>query len=266
VMRLLENIRGKATDDVTIATAMETGKRIKKVTVLVGNCDGFAGNRMAGAKNRQESAMLFEGVPPSRMDKIMEQFGMAMGSYRVGDTVGLDTAEKIATEREKRTGETPPTLKLLRKMVAEGRCGQKTNKGWYTYREGSRDPIEDPIVATYVSQIAQECGISQRSFEDDEIVERCLLAMINEAAKILEEGIASKSSDLDIIFLYGFGFPVGKGGPCFYADTFVGIPKVVAGIRKYEKMYGKEWKICPLLEEMNMKGLGFKNFKNGRLG
>jgi 3-hydroxyacyl-CoA dehydrogenase len=210
VMRLLENVRGAKTNNIAIATATEVGKRIAKLPVLVGNCDGFVGNRMTGKRGPQQEKLLLEGALPQDIDRVMEAYGMAMGPCATGDLAGLDIGAAVRKAR----GTVAPIADAL---VALGRYGQKTSKGWYMYDE-KRTRLVDPAVEAIILDIAEKMQVRRRKIEDAEILERMLLPMVNEGARILEEGVASRAIDIDVIFCNGFGWPAWRGGPMFWAD------------------------------------------------
>jgi 3-hydroxyacyl-CoA dehydrogenase len=210
VMRLLENVRGAKTNNIAIATATEVGKRIAKLPVLVGNCDGFVGNRMTGKRGPQQEKLLLEGALPQDIDRVMEAYGMAMGPCATGDLAGLDIGAAVRKAR----GTVAPIADAL---VALGRYGQKTSKGWYMYDE-KRTRLVDPEVEAIILDIAEKMQVRRRKIEDSEILERMLLPMVNEGARILEEGVAARAIDIDVIFCNGFGWPAWRGGPMFWAD------------------------------------------------
>lgn len=256
VMRLLENVRGAKTSPDVYATAMKVGKTISKVPVLVGVCDGFVGNRMLAKRTRECGFMLEEGALPWQIDKVIYNFGFPMGPYAMGDMAGLDVGWRnrkakfeTLTEREKKCN-------ILDKICEMGRFGQKTGSGFYKYDE-KRNATPDPMIEELIINHSKEVGIPRRNITDQEIVERAIYSMINEGAKILEEGIAARPLDIDVVWLYGYGFPVYLGGPMFYADT-VGIKKVYEAILKYKDMVGAEyWTPSPLIEKLAKEGKGF---------
>jgi len=256
VMRLLENVRGAKTSPDVYATAMKVGKTIGKVPVLVGVCDGFVGNRMLAKRTRECGFLLEEGALPWQIDKVIYNFGFPMGPYAMGDMAGLDVGwrnrkAKFAslTEREKKNT-------ILDKICEMGRFGQKTGSGFYKYDE-KRNATPDPMIEELILNHSKEVGITRRTITEQEIVERAIYAMINEGAKILEEGIAARPLDIDVVWLYGYGFPIYLGGPMFYADT-VGLKKVYDAILKYKDIVGAEfWTPAPLLEKLAREGKGF---------
>jgi 3-hydroxyacyl-CoA dehydrogenase len=259
VMRLLEIVRGKASRPEVIATSMNLAKTLGKVGVLVGNCRGFVGNRMYHPYQREAQFLLEEGATVEEVDRALVDFGFAMGPLAVGDLAGLDVGWRIRKEHKHLTpaGERQP-------MVADalcemGRYGQKTGAGWYRYQQGDRTPQSDPAVQKLIEEASQKAGISRRMISPEEIVERTVYALINEGARILEEGMALRAGDIDIIYVNGYGFPPYRGGPMWYADT-VGLPKVLARIREFEKRHGAMWKPAPLLVRLADAGKKFADF------
>jgi 3-hydroxyacyl-CoA dehydrogenase len=258
VMRLLEIVRGKATNKEVIATCMQLSKKLGKVGVLVGNCRGFVGNRMFGPYRREAQFLVEEGASVEAVDRALYDYGMAMGPLSVGDLAGLDVGWRI--RKEFRHLEKPG----VRQPIAEdrlcelGRYGQKTGAGWYRYDENRR-AIADPEVRRLVNEWATEAGIAQRQIAAEEIVDRCIYALVNEGARILEEGYALRAVDIDIIYLTGYGYPAHRGGPMWYADT-VGLKKVYDRICEFERQHGELWTPAPLLKELALSGKGFKDF------
>jgi 3-hydroxyacyl-CoA dehydrogenase len=245
-MRLLEVVHGARTAPDVIATSMAFGRTAGKLPILVGNCDGFVGNRMLSAYGREAGFLLEEGASPMHVDTALEKFGMAMGPLRVGDLAGLD----IGWAGRKRAAATRPAhlrySRVADRICELGRFGQKTGAGWYRYEAGSRTPIPDPLVDAIIEQCAAEAGIARRTVTDTEIVERTMYALANEGAKILAEGIALRASDIDLVYVNGYGFPAWRGGPMFYADT-VGLDKVAARVREFHAQHGEWWTPAPLL-------------------
>ncbi len=231
VMRLLEVVRGAKTGKDVLATVMQLGKRLKKVAVVSGVCDGFIGNRMLEQYIRQSLFLVDEGAVPQQIDRAMHGFGMAMGPFTMYDMAGMDIGYAI---RQRRYVEKPHLTysRIGDRVVELGRLGQKTGKGWYRYEAGSRTPVADPEIDALIKSYRAELGINPRAISDEEIVQRCVYALINEGAKILEEGIALRASDIDVVYLTGYGFPVRTGGPMFYAQT-VGLDKVVATMQRF---------------------------------
>jgi 3-hydroxyacyl-CoA dehydrogenase len=258
VMRLLEIVRGKATNREVIATCMQLSKRLGKIAVLVGNCMGFVGNRMFGPYRREAQFLVEEGAGIEAVDKALYDFGMAMGPLATGDLAGLDVGWRI--RKEYRHLQKPG----IRQPLAEdnlcelGRFGQKTGAGWYKY-DDQRHAFPDPQVTQLVRKWAAEAGIPQRQISAEEIVDRCLYALVNEGARILEEGYALRAVDIDIIYLNGYGFPAYRGGPMWYADT-VGLKTVYERIREFEQQHGEMWAPAPLLKQLAEQGKTFAEF------
>jgi len=251
VMRLLEVVRGAKTAKNVIATSMAFGKRIQKIAVLVGVCQGFVGNRMLAQRSRETNKMILESGSPQQIDKVIFDFGFPMGPFTMSDLAGLDigwnkAASKGATLRER--------------LCEAGRLGQKTNAGFYDYQPGNRTPIPSPVVEKMIKDFAAEHHIPQRAISDEEILEKSLYPMINEGAKILEEGIAIRPSDIDVIWIYGYGWPIYRGGPMFYADL-VGVKKIYDKMIEFQKKEGDVWKPSALLEKLVKEGKEFKDFK-----
>jgi 3-hydroxyacyl-CoA dehydrogenase len=256
VMRLLEVVRGAKTAKDVLATTMKLGKTIKKVPVVSGVCDGFIGNRMVEKYGQQSLFLIDEGCTPQQVDAAAQKWGMAMGPLAMGDMAGLDIGWEI---RKRRYVERPNFVysKVGDRVCELGRYGQKTGKGWYLYEAGSRKPIPDPVVDKVIDDYRKEIGVKPRQIADEEIVERLIYALVNEAAYILEEGIALRASDIDMVYLTGYGFPAYRGGPMFYADT-VGLDKVLASIEKFSRGYmGAVWKPAPLLVKLAKEGKKF---------
>jgi 3-hydroxyacyl-CoA dehydrogenase len=256
VMKLLEVVRGARTGKDVLATTMALSKKLKKTGVVSGVCDGFIGNRMLEQYLRQAGFLLDEGALPEQVDKAIEQFGFAMGPYRMSDMAGNDVGWYI---RKRRAIESPHIVysKTADLLCEQGRFGQKSGAGWYDYKPGDRKAHPSQLVDDMVVQHSQDLGIERRQIGDEEIVERLVYALVNEGAKILEEGIAMRASDIDMVYLTGYGFPLHRGGPMFYADT-VGLPKVLAAIEKYGRgRYGDAWTPAPLLVRLGGEGKGF---------
>ena len=258
VMRLLEVVRGAATAPDVIATSMAFGRTVGKLPVLVGNCDGFVGNRMLSAYTREAGFLLEEGASPQQVDGALQRFGMAMGPFRVGDLAGLD----IGWAGRKRAAATRPAhlrySKVADRICELGRFGQKTGAGWYRYEAGSRTPLPDPLVDRIIEQCAAEAGIARRTIDDGEIVARTMFALANEGARILDEGIALRASDIDLVYVNGYGYPAWRGGPMFHADT-VGLATVAERVRAFHARHGEWWTPAPLLLRRAAEGRGFND-------
>ncbi|MDO8776487.1 MAG: 3-hydroxyacyl-CoA dehydrogenase NAD-binding domain-containing protein [Burkholderiaceae bacterium] len=258
VMKLLEVVRGEKTAKDVLATVMALGKKIKKTSVVSGVCDGFIGNRMIEQYSRQAGFLLEEGCTPAQVDKAVEQFGFAMGPFRMGDLAGNDIGWAIRKRRylDKPDLKYSKTADLLCEM---GRYGQKTGAGWYDYVPGKRDAIPSSVVISMIDEHRKKLGITPRKISDEEIVQRLVYALVNEAAFILEEGIASKASDIDVVYLTGYGFPIYRGGPMNYADQ-VGLFNVVQSMNKFAQNPlddAKFWQPAPLLAKLAAEGKTF---------
>jgi len=250
VMRLLEVVRGEKSAKPAIATAMAIGRRINKVPVLVGVCHGFVGNRMLHQRGKQSERLLLEGASPQQVDKVLTDFGLPMGPFAMGDLAGLDVGWRIRKGR----GERAPVADRLCEM---GRFGQKTGSGFFKYEGGDRTPKPDPEVDRIIAEVSREAGVQRRSISDDEIRERLLYPMVNEGAKILEEGKAIRASDIDVIWVYGYGWPVYRGGPMFWADQ-IGLKTIRDRLLAFEKQTGSDfWRPAPLLNKLADQGRGF---------
>jgi len=258
VMRLLEIVRGQATSREVIATCMQLSKSLGKIGVLVGNCRGFVGNRMFGPYRREAQFLVEEGASVVAVDKALADFGMAMGPLATGDLAGLDVGWRI--RKEYRHLEKPGIRQpFVEDNLCElGRFGQKTGAGWYKYDE-QRRALPDPAVDELIRKWVIAAGIPQREISAAEIVDRCLYALVNEGARILEEGYALRASDIDIIYLNGYGFPAYRGGPMWYADT-VGLKKVYERISEFHRQHGELWQSAPLLARLAEQGKTFAQF------
>ncbi|MBX9960740.1 MAG: enoyl-CoA hydratase/isomerase family protein [Burkholderiaceae bacterium] len=258
VMKLLEVVRGEKTAKDVLATVMAMAKTIKKTAVVSGVCDGFIGNRMIEQYSRQAGFLLEEGCTPEQVDKAIEKFGFAMGPFRMGDLAGNDIGWAIRKRRyvEKPGMKYSKTADLLCEL---GRYGQKTGAGWYDYKPGKRDAIPSQLVVDMIEKHRKDLGITPRKISDEEIVQRLVYALVNEAAHILEEGIASRASDIDMVYLTGYGFPLHRGGPMQYADT-VGLFNVVQSMQRFARNPlddGQFWQPAPLLARLVAEGKSF---------
>ena len=252
IMKLLEIVRGEKTSDEVIATSMDLARRLKKVGVLVGNCFGFVGNRMFVPYMREAEFMVEEGARVEQIDRALLDFGMAMGPLAVGDLAGIDVGWRI---RQEIKDSIPPGMRpcaAADRLYEIGRYGQKTSAGWYRYEDG-RTPIPDPDMQVLLEQIAAENGIQRRDIDDQEIIERTIYGLVNEGARLLEEGFARRSSDIDIVYIYGYGFPAYRGGPMKYADT-VGLDQVYQRVCQLRDGHGFWWEPAPLLEKLARDG------------
>ena len=259
VMKLLEVVRGKETAKDVLATVMAIGKKIKKTSVVSGVCDGFIGNRMIEQYSRQAGFLLDEGCTPQQVDKAVEKFGFAMGPFRMGDLAGNDIGWAIRKRRSVERAD----MKYSRtadKLCELGRFGQKTGAGWYDYQAGKRDAIPSELVNKMIEDHRKELGITPRKISDEEIVQRLVFSLVNEGAHILEDGIASKSGDIDMVYLTGYGFPIHRGGPMHYASE-VGLFNVVQAMDRFAKNPLDDaafWKPAPLLAKLAAEGKSFQ--------
>jgi 3-hydroxyacyl-CoA dehydrogenase len=250
VMRLLENVRGARSSKTTVATVMALGRRIGKVPVLVGVCYGFVGNRMLHQRGTQAEKLILEGALPHQVDKVLTDFGFPMGPFAMGDLAGLDVGWRIRKGR----GVKSPVADRICEL---GRFGQKTGAGYFRYEKGERTPIPDPDVEKIITEVAAEQGIVRRHIGDDEIRERLLYPMVNEGAKILEEKIAIRASDIDVVWVYGYGWPVYRGGPMFWADT-IGLRTLRDRMLEFKRQTGDAfWTPAPLLDRLADRSKGF---------
>ena len=256
VMKLLEVVRGEKTAKDVLATVMDLAKKIRKTAVVSGVCDGFIGNRMLKYYAGEANALLEEGASIQQIDKAMEKFGMVMGPFRVGDLAGNDISWSI---RKRQYAEDPKRQKLViaDALCEAGRFGQKTGAGWYRYEPGKRDPIPDPVVDKIVEEGRRKLGITPRKISNEEIVERCVYALINEGARILEEKIAQRASDIDMVYLTGYGFPVFRGGPMLYADM-TGLIAIERAMKRYRaETRNPFWEPAALLAKLAAEGKTF---------
>jgi 3-hydroxyacyl-CoA dehydrogenase len=256
VMRLLEIVRAKRTSKPVLATALKLAKAIRKLGVVSGVCDGFIGNRMVEQYLRQAGFLLDEGALPQQVDRALQEWGMAMGPFAMSDLAGNDIGWAI---RKRRHVERPDfTYSEIPDQLCElGRFGQKTGAGFYRYEAGGRAPLPDPAVEKLILEHSDSIGVARRAIPDREIVERCIYALVNEGARVLEEGVALRAVDIDMVYIAGYGFPPYRGGPMFYADT-VGLDKVVAAIEGYAGGYrGESWEIAPRLARLAREGRTF---------
>jgi len=259
VMKLLEVVRGKHSSPETLVTAMQMGRRIGKLSAMAGNTDGFVANRSRAPFNTEMVVLLEEGCLPEQVDKVMVDFGYPMGPFAVGDLAGLDIGY---ASRKRRAAENPNFRKqpIADRLVEMGRYGQKTGAGWYRYEKGERTPHPDPEVAGIIKEVATSLGIPQRPFTDDEVLRRLLFSSVNEACKILEEGKAYRPSDIDVMWLHGFGFPRYRGGLFFWADT-IGVHDVYNQIAAWHQQYGDRWAPSHLLRDLAESGKPFREAK-----
>ena len=259
VMKLFEVVKGSKSSVETIVSAMKVGRDIGKISAVAGTCDGFAANRSRAPFQTEMLLMLEEGALPEQIDKVMVEFGYPIGPFAVSDMSGLD----IGYDTRKRRAAANPNFRKLHvpdRLVEMGRKGQKTGAGWYRYEKGDRTPHPDEVVKSVIADVAREFAIEQRTFTDDEILKRLLYASVNEACKILEEGKAYRASDIDVMWLHGFGFPRYRGGLMFWADN-IGTREVHRQIEEWHQRYGARWKSADLLRELAESGTPFREAK-----
>ena len=262
VMKLLEIVRGERTSEEVLASVQALARTLGKVGVVCGNCDGFVANRSRAPFNTEMVLLLEEGALPEQVDKAMVEFGYPMGPFAVGDLAGLD----IGYAGRKRREAADPTVRPLPiadALVESGRLGMKTGAGWYRYEPGSRTPHPDPEVAALIRRVSGETGVGQRAFDDEEIVQRLLFSSVNEACRIIEEGIARRAVEVDTMWLYGFGFPRYRGGLMYWADT-VGVREVYGRIAAWHQRYGERWAPAPLLRRLAESGVPLREAVTNR--
>jgi 3-hydroxyacyl-CoA dehydrogenase len=253
VMKLMENVRGAQTAPDVIVSVMQLARRLGKVPVLARVCDGFIGNRMLHAYTRQANFLLEEGALPQQVDRVIFEFGFPMGPFAMGDLAGLDIGWAIRKHRAKTRNPDERYSPVADRICELGRFGQKTSAGWYRYEEGSRAPVPDPEIDALIVGVSAELGIERRTFSDEEILNRCMLTLINEGARILEDGIAIRASDIDVTWIYGYGFPIYRGGPMYYADK-IGLEAVCEGLRQLSVHDDEALKPAPLIERLAQEG------------
>jgi 3-hydroxyacyl-CoA dehydrogenase len=256
VMRLLEVVRTSKSADDVIVTLMDLGRRMGKVSVLARIYPGFIGNALFRNYNREAHFLVEDGALPHEVDAALKNFGYAMGIFTVHDMAGND----VGYQTRKAQMATRPTDRrwndLIWKLVEMGRLGQKSGKGWYRYAPGSREPQRDPELEQLIVDESARLGIKRRPISDEEIIKRCVYSMINEGAKLLEQGIALRASDIDIVYVTGYGFPAYRGGPMYYADQ-IGVANVYEDVKRFHQEYGYWWTPAPLLEKLAREGRRF---------
>jgi 3-hydroxyacyl-CoA dehydrogenase len=252
-MKLLEVVRGAKSSDTTVATAMAISKRVNKIAVLVGVCHGFVGNRMLFMRGAEADRMILEGATPAQIDRVLYDFGFPMGPFAMMDLAGLDIGWNEATS----------SSSTVREVLCEnGRRGQKNGRGYYTYDPDTRASTPDPEVEQLIKDFAIAQGVEQREVTDQEVLERCVYPMVNEGAKILEEKIAIRGSDIDVVWVNGYGWPLYRGGPMHWADS-VGLAEIVERIRHYsDTLGGSHWDLSPLLARLADENGALQTFSN----
>lgn len=250
VMPLLEVVRGPRTEAAALAAALQLGQRLRKTAVVVGVGEGFVGNRLMIARDQEAHRLLLEGALPQQVDRVLTEFGLPMGTYEIADMAG--GIELVYRVREAQGRPDP----IISRLVAAGRLGQKTGKGYYRYEPGKRRPLVDPEVTALIEQASAEAGISRRRIDDSKVHDRLFLPMINEGARLLEEGVATRASDIDVVWQRGFGWPAWKGGPMYHADR-IGLPQVVAGLQRLQTQHGERFAPARLLLNLAASGSRF---------
>lgn len=263
IMPLLEIVRGSGTDPAMLASAVDLSRRIGKTGIVVGNCYGFAGNRMAEGLGREANRLLLEGSDPATIDAALRDFGMAMGPLEVADLVGIDVPYQARQENCQAMPGDEAYYRMADALVELERFGQKSSRGYYRYEPGVRGGKPDPEIRTIATAEAARLGIAPRCSTPAEIVERCILPIINEGALILEEGIANRGSDLDLIYTLGYGFPAALGGPMHHADA-LGLPHVLTRLRELQSDFGDYWRPAPLIEKLAAEGRNFSDHDRER--
>ena len=262
IMKLLEIVRGAQTAPAVLAATLALGERIGKVSVVAGNCDGFIGNRMLATYVREARMMLLEGAFPHQVDAALQGFGFAMGPFRMYDVVGIDLEWR--SRELSGIGQDEPAIQVDNRLCALGRFGQKSRMGYYRYAEGSRQAEHDPEVDALVQEVSEALGYQRRSIGQEEILERCLLALVNEGAKILEESIAANSHDIDLVYLNGYGFPADKGGPMSWADK-QGVGSILSRLQALQETFGAHWQPAALITQLAAAGKNFSDVQEGKL-
>ncbi|MFY0729513.1 3-hydroxyacyl-CoA dehydrogenase NAD-binding domain-containing protein [Pseudomonas sp. NFX15] len=254
IMKLLEVVRGAQTAPAVLEAALALGQRMGKVSVVAGNCDGFIGNRMLNTYVHEARKMLLEGAFPYQVDAALQGFGFAMGPFRMFDVVGVDLQWR--SRQLSGIGQDVPEVQVDNRLCEQGRFGQKSGNGFYHYEPGSRQAEHDALVDSLVLQVSEELGFQRRDIGPQEILERCLLALVNEGAKILQEGIAGSAHDIDLVYLNGYGFPADKGGPMAWADQ-QGLADIQQRLMALETRQGDHWKPARVIGELAAAGKGF---------
>jgi 3-hydroxyacyl-CoA dehydrogenase len=262
VMRLVEIVRGKSTAPEVLASALAIAKKLKKVGVVVGNCPGFVGNRMLMPYMREAQLLVEEGATPWAVDRVLYDWGMAMGVFAVDDMAGIDVGWRVKQQNRRFQNPSARSPLVHDKLYEMGRYGQKTGCGWFRYDE-NRKPAPDPEVEALIESTARAAGIERRAIDAVEIVDRCIYAMVNEGARILEEGFALRAADIDIIYLTGYGFPIYRGGPMWYADT-MGLAEVYRRVQEFHQRHGELWTPAPLLARLASEGGTFAEWDRSR--
>ncbi|UVE17592.1 3-hydroxyacyl-CoA dehydrogenase [Pseudomonas sp. LS44] len=262
IMKLLEIVRGEQTAPAVLEAARELAQRIGKVSVVAGNCHGFIGNRMLETYVREARKILLEGAFPAQVDSALQGFGFAMGPFRMYDVVGIDLGWR--SRQLSGEGQDDPLVQVDNALCEVGRFGQKARLGYYQYAEGSRQAEHDPQVDALVLRVSEGLGFRRRDIGNEEILERCLLALVNEGAKILEENIAANSQDIDLVYRNGYGFPASQGGPMAWADG-QGLGEILARLQRLQELFGAHWQPAALIKQLASSGKRFADMQEGRV-
>ena len=263
IMRMLEIVRAEKTAPEILATALKLGKRINKVGAVAGVCYGFIGNRMLRGYSHEANMLVLEGAAPEQVDNVLYNFGMPMGVIAMGDMAGLDIGYYMRQNLNEGEYDVR-TSYVYDALVEMGRCGQKTGAGVYDYEPGNRNPIPSPITGKLILQAAEKFGILQREISDEEIVERCFLSLFNIGCHVLDEGKAYRASDIDIVYINGYGFPAWRGGPMYWAEHTIGLKAALNRINQFAELYGREhWTPAPMLERLVAVGGSLRDIRKG---
>ena len=262
IMRLLEIVKAEKTSPAILATVLKLAKTIKKVGAVAGVCHGFIGNRMLTGYGREAHLLVLEGARPEQVDQVLNRFGMPMGVIAMADMAGLDIGTRLRQQMDESEYDVMSTV-VADRLVELGRCGQKTGAGFYDYQAGNRTPIPSKITQGIINETAEKFAIKQRTIDDDEIINRCFYAMCNMGFDILDEGMAFRSSDIDTVYINGYGFPAWRGGPMYWAENTVGLNKMLEGIKGFSEVHGDRWwKPSPLLQRMVENNLSLREIVN----
>ena len=262
IMRLLEIVKAEKTSPAILATVLKLAKTIKKVGAVAGVCHGFIGNRMLTGYGREAHLLVLEGARPEQVDQVLYQFGMPMGVIAMADMAGLDIGTRLRQQMDESEYDVMSTA-VADRLVEQGRCGQKTGAGFYDYQAGNRTPIPSKITQAIINETAEKFAIKQRKIDEDEIINRCFYAMCNMGFDILDEGMAFRSSDIDTVYINGYGFPAWRGGPMYWAENTVGLKKMLEGIKGFSEVHGDRWwKPSPLLQRMVENNLSLREIVN----
>jgi 3-hydroxyacyl-CoA dehydrogenase len=262
IMRMLEIVRAEKTAPEILATVLKLGKRINKVGAVAGVCYGFIGNRMLRGYSHEANMLVLEGAAPEKIDSVLYHFGMPMGVIAMGDMAGLDIGYYMRQNLNEGDYDVRTSF-VYDALVEMGRYGQKTGAGVYDYEPGNRDPIPSPITQKLIKQAAEKFGIEQREISDEEIVERCFLSLFNIGCHVLEEGMAYRASDIDIVYINGYGFPAWRGGPMYWAEHTIGLEAALNRINQFADRYGREnWTPAPMLERLVAEGGSLRDIQN----